>query len=80
MQGRVAPEVKSRLYENTEVRYNNPTLRTPMFLVSLSRSRETLQDVRKGQVTVSSMDIDAGLELMINMNFIITSVIMDIVI
>ena len=23
LQGRVAPEVKSRLYENTEVRYNN---------------------------------------------------------
>ena len=59
LQGRVAPEVKSRLYENTEVRYNNPTLRAPMFLVSLSRSREILQDVRKGQVTVSSMDINS---------------------
>ena len=26
MRGRVAPEVKSRLYENKEVRYNDPSL------------------------------------------------------
>ena len=57
LQGRVAPAVKSRLYENTEVRYNNPTLRAQLFLVSFSR--ETLQNVGKWQVTVSLTDINS---------------------
>ena len=33
LQGRAAPEVKSRLYENTEVRYNNPTHPSPCYYV-----------------------------------------------
>ena len=35
LQGRVAPEVKSKLYENTEVRYNNA-----LFLIKLYTADE----------------------------------------
>ena len=37
LQGRVAPEVKSRLYENTEVRYNNA-------LFHIKRSTQLMKD------------------------------------
>ena len=48
MQGRVAPEVKSRLYENTEVRYNNLTLHAHVVL-GFSQEKH-IQEEREWQV------------------------------